>query len=232
MLTLTLSMPWRAELVDHVERHPDVPHQNLHRRLGVLVLEEDGHPPLARVVAASPTPSTNAPTTPRRRLERVVVALDARPDDHVGSDRPARSIASRVSRSASSRVASSGEQRAPLPKRASRGDRSRCIDPVPLSASRTASRFSGESSAGSGTRSRRSGLPARQPPSAPSRRSNPGQLGLVAPGVEPRRHVPERPDPQARLHYSPPLSVVEPQRALRGLSLRVPAPRSGLILQP
>ena len=30
-----------AERVDHVQRHPDVAHQDLHRRLGVLVLEEE-----------------------------------------------------------------------------------------------------------------------------------------------------------------------------------------------
>jgi hypothetical protein len=46
---------------------------------------------------------------------------------------PARSIASRVSRSASARVASSGEQNAPLPKRGSRWRPARdAVDPVPV----------------------------------------------------------------------------------------------------
>src|SRR5262252_2204459 len=36
----------RAQRVDHMERHADVPHQDLHRGLGVLVLEEERHPVL------------------------------------------------------------------------------------------------------------------------------------------------------------------------------------------
>ena len=48
-----------AQLVDDVERHPDVPHQDLHRRLRVLVLEEDVIPWLFARSAASPIPSTS-----------------------------------------------------------------------------------------------------------------------------------------------------------------------------
>ena len=39
-------MPAGAERVDHVQRHPDVAHEDLHRRLGVLVLEEERDPVL------------------------------------------------------------------------------------------------------------------------------------------------------------------------------------------
>ena len=50
--------PLGAQLVDHVQRHADVAHQDLHRRLGVLVLEEDRHAAVARVLR---------PTRRRRR---------------------------------------------------------------------------------------------------------------------------------------------------------------------
>ena len=49
-----------AERVDHVQRHADVAHEDLHRGLGVLVLEEDRDAPLLRARrAACPTPSMN-----------------------------------------------------------------------------------------------------------------------------------------------------------------------------
>jgi hypothetical protein len=84
MLTLTLSIPWRREGVDHVQRHADVPHQDLHRRLRVLVLEEDHDAALGGVLGGLPDPVHEArPRLPVRRLERVVVALDPRPDDHL-----------------------------------------------------------------------------------------------------------------------------------------------------
>ena len=76
-----------AELVDHVQRHADVPHEDLHRGLGVLVLEEEQDP-----VVPTPLGSLSDPFhQPRpglrvRRLERVVVALDPRPDDEVGAE--------------------------------------------------------------------------------------------------------------------------------------------------
>ena len=82
MLTLTLSMPAVAQLVDHVQRHPDVRHVDLHRRLGVLVLEEEQAPvrrePLGdlRDAVDQPRPRSRrtAPGTgscsPRRRARR------------------------------------------------------------------------------------------------------------------------------------------------------------------
>jgi hypothetical protein len=76
--------PLRPQRVDHVQRHPDVAHQDLHRRLGVLVFEKDRHAAVARVLRCL-ADSVNEPR-PRllvRRLERVVVALDPRPDDHL-----------------------------------------------------------------------------------------------------------------------------------------------------
>ena len=52
--------PLAAQRVDDVQRHADVAHEDLHRRLRVLVLEEDGDA-LARGAydADSPTPSMN-----------------------------------------------------------------------------------------------------------------------------------------------------------------------------
>ena len=77
----------RAELVDDVQRHPDVPHQDLHRRLGVLVLEEEQDPVLAAALRRLPDP-VHEPRPRLRigRLERVVVALDPGPDDEVRAD--------------------------------------------------------------------------------------------------------------------------------------------------
>ena len=73
-----------AQRVDHVQRHPDVPHQDLHRRLRVLVLEEDGDAMLLRVLRGLADAVDEAgPRLLVRRLERVVVAFDSGPDDHV-----------------------------------------------------------------------------------------------------------------------------------------------------
>ena len=86
MLTWTLSIP-RAQRVDHVQGHPDVAHQDLHRGLGVLVLEEE----LDSALLAAGGHLADAVDEPRpglavRRLERVVVALDAGPEDHLRPD--------------------------------------------------------------------------------------------------------------------------------------------------
>ncbi len=79
--------PLRAQRVDHVQRHPDVAHEDLHRRLRVLVLEEEQDP----VVGAALGGLADAVDEPRpallvRRLERVVVALDPGPDDEVSAE--------------------------------------------------------------------------------------------------------------------------------------------------
>jgi hypothetical protein len=85
MLTSTLSLP--AQLVNDVQRHPDVAHEDLHGRLGVLVLEEQLAPVapdgLGRLPDAVDQPR---PRLGVRGLERVVVALDPGPDDVVGAD--------------------------------------------------------------------------------------------------------------------------------------------------
>ena len=79
--------PLRAQRVDHVQRHPDVPHEDLHRGLGVLVLEEDRHAALLRALRRLPDPVDEPrPRVGVRRLERVVVALDPGPDDEVRLD--------------------------------------------------------------------------------------------------------------------------------------------------
>ena len=54
-----------AQLVDHVQRHADVAHEDLHRRLGVLVLEEHRHAVLASVLRPPRRRRRRtAPTTP------------------------------------------------------------------------------------------------------------------------------------------------------------------------
>ena len=84
-----------AQRVDHVQRHADVAHEDLHRRLGVLVLEEDRH--AAFLAAGRDLADAVDEARPRlrvRRLEGVVVALDPRPDDHLGAElaREGRSV--------------------------------------------------------------------------------------------------------------------------------------------
>ena len=44
MLICTLLRPSAWQLVHHVQAHADVAHQDLHRRLGVLVLEQQLDP--------------------------------------------------------------------------------------------------------------------------------------------------------------------------------------------
>src|SRR5579884_3370338 len=86
MFTFTFVIP-RARRVDHVQRHPDVAHEDLHRRLGVLVLEEE-QPALRRETLrdlADPVDQAS-PHLGVRHLERIVVALAAGPDDHLRLD--------------------------------------------------------------------------------------------------------------------------------------------------
>ena len=76
-----------AQLVDDVQGHADVPHQDLHRRLGVLVLQEERHAPLA--ASRRDLADTVDEARPRvcvRRLEGIVVALDPGPEDHLRAD--------------------------------------------------------------------------------------------------------------------------------------------------
>jgi hypothetical protein len=77
----------RAQRVDDVQRHPDVAHEDLHRRLGVLVLEEERDPVLV-TARGDLTDAVDEPRpgVPVGRLERVVVTLDARPQDHLRAD--------------------------------------------------------------------------------------------------------------------------------------------------
>ena len=77
-----------AQLVDHVQRHPHVAHQDLHRGLGVLVLEEQPHAvPLAHLGGLPDALDQPSPRVGVRGLERVVVALDAGPHDEVRAQR-------------------------------------------------------------------------------------------------------------------------------------------------
>ena len=79
--------PAGAQRVDHVQRHADVAHQDLHRRLGVLVLEEQRHTALGAPSGDLADAVDEAgPDVRVGGLERVVVALDARPQDHLGAD--------------------------------------------------------------------------------------------------------------------------------------------------
>jgi hypothetical protein len=58
----------RAQRVDHVQRHADAAHQDLHRGFGVFVLEEDGDAALARVTCGLADRVDQPP--PRRRIRR------------------------------------------------------------------------------------------------------------------------------------------------------------------
>ena len=86
---LDVREPAVAELVDDVQGHPDVPHEDLHRGLGVLVLEEEEDAVLGAPLGRLGQPVHEPlPALAVRRLERVVVALDPRPDDEVRADLP------------------------------------------------------------------------------------------------------------------------------------------------
>ena len=77
--------PLRPQLMDHVQRHPHVAHQDLHRRLGVLVLQKQRHALVPAHLRRLPEPLDQpAPGVRVRRLEGIVVALSSGPDDEVG----------------------------------------------------------------------------------------------------------------------------------------------------
>ena len=83
--TLLIRAPQR---VDHVQRHADVAHEDLHRGLGVLVLEEELDAVLGADLGRLGDPLDEPlPRLRVRGLERVVVALDPGPADHVRADR-------------------------------------------------------------------------------------------------------------------------------------------------
>ena len=84
---LDVGQALRAELVDDVQGHADVPHQDLHRRLGVLVLEEKQDPAvgaaLSRLADSLDQP---VPALAVGALKRIVVALDPGPDDEMRAE--------------------------------------------------------------------------------------------------------------------------------------------------
>ena len=142
--------PLRAQRVDHVQRHPDVAHQDLHRRLGVLVLEEHRHAALAGVLGRLADAVDEAlPRRRVRRLERVVVALDPGPDDEVRPElsREVDRLEREAERLRARRVVGRRETALGEPRIEVQAARE-AVDAVPVQRLRTSSRFAGESSCG------------------------------------------------------------------------------------
>ena len=176
--------PLRAQLVDHVQRHPHVAHQDLHRGLGVLVLEEQLHAVAGAHLGGLADPLDQpAPGVRVGGLERVVVALDPGPDDEVGAER-AGEVGGLAGEPAG--LVARGRRRATRARRGRTSDRGagqrrsrRCRGRRGRRAPRRGCRA--RAPAGSGTRSRPSGR--RGPPrrGAPSPRVDSfAVLGLVA----------------------------------------------------
>jgi hypothetical protein len=70
-----------------MQGHPDVAHVDLHRGLGVLVFEEEEDSALAAALGRlGDAVDQPGPALLVGSLERVVVALDARPDDEVRAE--------------------------------------------------------------------------------------------------------------------------------------------------
>ena len=203
--------PLGAQLVDHVQRHPDVAHEDLHRRLGVLVLEEHGHAAVARVLRRLADAVDEPPPRVRvRRLERVVVALDPGPDDHVRSElareidcllRQAQRL--RARRVVRRREAALREARVEMETARDAVDAVaverllHLLEVVGRELLRVVELVVVHQVAET--------LDCR-PHLRRSARTC--EVGLVPAGIEPRRHRPECPDAQARLHVSLPWSVV------------------------
>ncbi len=160
-----------VELVRDVHAHADVAHQDLHRRLGVLVLEEqlDAVPcaDLRRLAHALDQPP---PRVDVRGLERIVVTLDPRPDDQLAPIDPANSAASRVIRRASPRIGGIGvapDRRGRTGDRGAARSRSHIRRGRPSAALHFVDVVAARAHPGSGTRSRRSARPAPRSPGGP-----------------------------------------------------------------
>jgi len=76
---LDVVQPLGPELVDHVQRHADVAHEDLQRRFRVLVLEEEQDPALpATLGRLADSLDEPGPTFHVGRLKRVVVSPRSR----------------------------------------------------------------------------------------------------------------------------------------------------------
>ena len=159
----------RAELVDHVQRHADVAHEDLHRRLRVLVLEEEHDStlpaPLGRLADSVDEP---LPTLRIRRLERVVVALDPGPDDEVGTELAGEvDRVQRLLHGFAARRRVRRDQTAFSEPLVEMEPRCEAVDVVPVERRLSPRRGSPRTAlAGSGTRSRPSGLRDPRQPAA------------------------------------------------------------------
>ena len=167
--------PLGAQLVDDVQRHPDVAHVDLHRGLGVLVLEEQLAPVALEHRGGLPhAVDEPCPRLAVGRLERVVVALDPGPDDEVRADL-AGELGALEGEAQRLGARSPGRARRARPCRsagrgAARPPRSRCRGPRARRGPRRG--CPARARPGSGTRSRRPGPRGPPPPGAPSRRSS------------------------------------------------------------
>ena len=209
--------------VDDVQRHPDVPHQDLHRGLGVLVLEEDRHAAFACVLRRAADPVEKArPALRVGRLERVVVALDPWPDDHAPAD--LRGEVDRLERQPQRLVAHPVVERAEAAALEERVQVQAARDAVHAVAVERAVHLV-ELLVRDLLRvvelvvvdeiaeplDRRTHLLGRR---------HPGQLGLVAAGIEARSHAAERPDAERCLQGFPSAVVVSAKLTLRGMRFR------------
>ena len=173
MLIWTLSIPVGLELVHDVQAHADVAHQDLHRRLGVLVLEQQLDPVLGTHLRGfAHTLDQPAPGVDVGGLERIVVALAAGPDDQVRAQRPRelRGVADDLLRLGAQRRIRVDQSAAAEPRIEvqAAGDAvdvvARQRRPGPRTGSPRTARWD------SGTRSRRSDRRAPRPPGGPCRR--------------------------------------------------------------
>src|SRR6266404_3723872 len=192
-----------AEGVDDVQGHADVAHEDLHRRLRVLVLQEHGHALVLGVLGGL----ADAVDEPRPRLrvrglERVVVPLDPRPDDHARPHLAGEvdSLPRQPERLPPHRVIRRAEA-APAEARVQMQTGGDAVDPVP----RQRLLHLGQIvlpqllrivelvivDQVSETRDRRP---------HPRRRRCPHQLRLIPTRIEPRRHPTKRPNAERSLH--------------------------------
>ena len=126
--------PALAQLVDHEQGHADVPHVDLHRGLGVLVLEEEQPAVRRESLRRLRDPVEQArPDLGVGHLERIVVALAAGPDDHVRADLAGEigGLQFRPQRLGAHRVVERG-QAAPAEAWVDVQAATRRVDPVPV----------------------------------------------------------------------------------------------------